>query len=124
MSITTVHRGIRSRSGAGETCNDSRPGVRHGSRQAELTLLKIEDYCKLACEKPRSLLDIMNSLPSGHFKFDPPKLDSMGFKAAELNSVFTRYQCDLGAPSGKATPSAAVRRWAADIPVNQLYFRP
>lgn len=47
-------------------------------------LLKIEDYYKLAGEKPRSLLDIMDSLPGGHFEFDPPKLDSMGFKPAEL----------------------------------------
>ena len=47
-------------------------------------LLKIEDYYKLAGEKPRSLLDIMDSLPGGQFEFDPPKLDSMGFKSAEL----------------------------------------
>ena len=47
-------------------------------------MLKIEDYYKLAGEKPRSLLDIMDSLPGGQFEFDPPKLDSMEFKAAEL----------------------------------------
>ncbi len=48
-------------------------------------LLKIEDYYRLAGEKPRSLLDIMDALPGGSdIEFDPPKLDTMGFKPAEL----------------------------------------
>ena len=47
-------------------------------------LLKIEDYYELAGEKPRSLLDIMDTLPGGDFEFDPPKLDDMGFRLAEL----------------------------------------
>ena len=47
-------------------------------------LLKIEDYYKLAGDKPRTLLDIMESLPGGEFEFDPPKLENMGFKPAEL----------------------------------------
>ena len=47
-------------------------------------LLKIEDYYKLAGEKPRSLLDIMDSLPGGEFEFNPPKLNSLGFKPVEL----------------------------------------
>ena len=46
-------------------------------------LLKIEDYYKLAGEKPRSLLDIMDSLPGGEFEFDPPKL-VIGLKPAEF----------------------------------------
>ena len=47
-------------------------------------LLKIEDYYKLTGEKSRSLLDIMDSLLGGEFEFDPPRLDSMGFKPVEL----------------------------------------
>ncbi len=47
-------------------------------------LLKIEDYYKLAGEKPRSLLDVMDSLPGGDFEFEFPKLDSLGLKPAEL----------------------------------------
>ena len=45
-------------------------------------LLKIEDYYKLTGEKPKSLLDVMNSLPGGDFEFEPPRLESMGIKAA------------------------------------------
>ena len=48
-------------------------------------LLKIEDYYKLAGEAPRSLLDIMDSLPGGDLEFDLPKLDDMGFKLAEMD---------------------------------------
>ena len=47
-------------------------------------LLKIEDYYKLAGEKPRSLLDVMDSLPRGDFEFEFPKLGSLGLKPAEL----------------------------------------
>ena len=47
-------------------------------------LLKIEDYYKLAGEKPRSLLDLMDSLPRGDFEIEFPKLGSLGFKAVEL----------------------------------------
>lgn len=45
-------------------------------------LLKIEDYYKLTGEKPKSLLDVMDSLPGGEFEFEPPQLNKMGFKPA------------------------------------------
>jgi hypothetical protein len=48
-------------------------------------LLKIEDYYELTGDKPKSLLDVMNSLPGGDFEFEPPRLDSMGIKAAALD---------------------------------------
>lgn len=48
-------------------------------------LLQIEDYYKLAAEKPRSLLDVMDSLPGGEFEFDPPRLGNMGFRPAEFD---------------------------------------
>ena len=47
--------------------------------------LKIEDYYNLTGHKPKSLLDVMNSLPGGDFEFEPPRLDSMGIKAAGLD---------------------------------------
>ena len=48
-------------------------------------LLKIEDYYKLTGDKPKSLLDVMNSLPGGDFEFEPPRLDSMGIKSSGLD---------------------------------------
>ena len=48
-------------------------------------LLKIEDYYKLTGEKPKSLLDVMDSLPGGDFEFEFPKLGSLGLKSAELD---------------------------------------
>lgn len=47
-------------------------------------LLKIEDYYKLAGEKPKSLLDVMDSLPGGDFEFEPPRRNFMGVQLAEL----------------------------------------
>ena len=47
-------------------------------------LLKIEDYYRLAGEKPKSLLDVMDSLPGGDFDFEAPRMASMGFQQAEL----------------------------------------
>lgn len=47
-------------------------------------LLKIEDYYRLAGEGPRSLLAVMDSLPRGDFELEPPRLDSMELKPAEL----------------------------------------
>jgi hypothetical protein len=47
--------------------------------------LKIEDYYKLTGDKPKSLLDVMNSLPGGDFEFEPPRLESMGINAAGLD---------------------------------------
>ncbi len=47
-----------------------------------LALLKIEEYDKLAGDKPRSLLDVMDSLPGGDFDFEPPRLPSMGLQPA------------------------------------------
>lgn len=46
-------------------------------------LLKIEDYYKLAGDKTRSLLDVMDSLPGGDFEFEPPRLE-MGIRPAEF----------------------------------------
>lgn len=37
-------------------------------------LLKIEDYHKLANEKPKSLLDVMDAVGGGNFEFEPPVL--------------------------------------------------
>ena len=48
-------------------------------------LLKIEDYYKLTGDQPKSLLEVMNSLPGGDFEFEPPRLDSMGITAAGLD---------------------------------------
>ena len=47
-------------------------------------LLKIEDYYKLTGEKPKSLLNVMDSLPRGDFEFEPPQLGSLGLKSAEF----------------------------------------
>ncbi len=47
-------------------------------------LLKIEDYYKLAGKEPQSLLEVMDALPGGDFEFDPPRLQSLSLKAAEL----------------------------------------
>ena len=47
-------------------------------------LLKIEDYYRLTGEKPRSLLELMNSIPGGDFEWEAPKMGSMGFKPADL----------------------------------------
>jgi len=48
-------------------------------------LLKIEDYYKLAGDKPRSLLDVMDALPGGDFEFEPPVSSGMGIKPANLD---------------------------------------
>ena len=48
-------------------------------------LMKIEDYYKLAGDKPRSLLDVMDAIPGGDFEFEPPPLGDMGFKPASLD---------------------------------------
>ncbi len=48
-------------------------------------LLKIEDYYKLAGEKPKSLLEVMDALPGGEFEFEPLRLDSMGIQSASLD---------------------------------------
>ncbi len=48
-------------------------------------LLKIEDYYKLAGEKPKSLLEVMDALPGGEFEFEPLRLDSMGIESAGLD---------------------------------------
>jgi prevent-host-death family protein len=37
-------------------------------------LLKIEDYYKLANEKPKSLLQVMDAVAGGNFEFEPPTL--------------------------------------------------
>ncbi len=46
-------------------------------------LLKIEDYYKLAGEKPRSLLEVMDAVPGGNFEFEPPVLTGE-LQAADL----------------------------------------
>jgi hypothetical protein len=48
-------------------------------------LLRIEDYYKLAGEKPKSLLAIMDAIPGGNFEFDPPKLIGNDLKLADIN---------------------------------------
>ena len=45
-------------------------------------LMRIDDYSKLAGDKPRSLLDVMDAIPGGDFEFEPPRLGEMGFKPA------------------------------------------
>ena len=85
MSITTVSSRDFARDLAqAKRATTSGPVFVTDRGKPTFALLKIEDYYKLAGEKPRSLLDIMDSLPGGHFEFDPPKLDCMGFKSAEL----------------------------------------
>lgn len=48
-------------------------------------LLKIEDYYKLAGDKPRSLLEVIDALREGEFEFEPQRLDSMGIQSAALD---------------------------------------
>jgi hypothetical protein len=85
MSITTVS--------AREFARD----LAHAKRAAEAgpvfvtdrgkpayALLKIEDYYKLTGRQPKSLLDVMQSIPGGDFEFEPPQLDNMGFQPAEF----------------------------------------
>ena len=45
-------------------------------------LLKIEEYYKMAGDRPRGLLDVTDSLPGGDFDFEPPRLTSMGLQPA------------------------------------------
>ena len=47
-------------------------------------LLKIEDYYRLAGDKPKTLLEVMDALPGGAFEFEPPRLGSLGLQPAEL----------------------------------------
>ena len=47
-------------------------------------LLKIEDYYQLAGNSPKSLLEVMDSLPCGDFEFEAPQMNSMGIRQAEL----------------------------------------
>ena len=53
-------------------------------------LLKIEDYYKLTGDKPKSLLDVMNSLPGGDFEFEPPRLDSISAGSGRSVQPFVR----------------------------------
>ena len=48
-------------------------------------LLKIEDYYKLAGDKSRSLLDVMDALPGGAFEFEPLRLGDIGIKPGGLD---------------------------------------
>lgn len=47
-------------------------------------LLRIEEYYRLAEEQPRSLLDVMDSLPTADVDFEPPRLGRLGVQAAKL----------------------------------------
>ncbi|MGA1328662.1 MAG: type II toxin-antitoxin system Phd/YefM family antitoxin [Rubrivivax sp.] len=47
-------------------------------------LLKIEDYYRLSRAKPRSLLEVMDGIPGGHFDFEAPRMDG-DFKPASLD---------------------------------------
>lgn len=49
-----------------------------------LALLSIADYYKLAGEKPRSLLDLMESIPGGDFEFEPLKLADIVLKSVDF----------------------------------------
>lgn len=51
--------------------------------QPAYALLKIEDYYKLANEKPRSLLDVMDAVAGGDFEFEPQTLTDQ-VQAADL----------------------------------------
>ena len=85
MSITTVSSREFARDLAQATrATTTGPVFVTDRGKPTFALLKIEDYYKLAGDKPRTLLDIMESLPGGEFEFDPPKLENMGFKPAEL----------------------------------------
>jgi prevent-host-death family protein len=46
-------------------------------------LLKIEDYYRLSKAKPRSLLQVMDSIDGGDFEFEVPRMDG-DFKSADL----------------------------------------
>jgi prevent-host-death family protein len=47
-------------------------------------LLRIEDYYRLASEKPRTLLEVMDAVPGGDVDFEPPKLTG-GVQPAEFD---------------------------------------
>lgn len=47
-------------------------------------LLKIDDYYKLAGATPKSLMAVMDAIPSGGFEFEPPTLTGSDFKPANF----------------------------------------
>lgn len=47
-------------------------------------LLKIDDYYRLAGAKPKSLLAVMDTIPSGDFEFEPPRLTGNDLKPADF----------------------------------------
>lgn len=47
-------------------------------------LLKIEDYYRLSKTKPRTLLEVMDAIPSGDFDFEVPRMDGE-FKPASFD---------------------------------------
>ena len=51
--------------------------------QPAYALLKIEDYYKLANEKPKNLLEVMDAVAGGDFEFEPPTLTGQ-VQAADL----------------------------------------
>lgn len=48
-------------------------------------LLGIQDYYRLAGDKPKSLLDVMESLPGGEFEHDFLPLHSIDLKVPEFD---------------------------------------
>ena len=48
-------------------------------------LLRIVDYYRLAGDKPKSLLAVMDAIPGGDFEFEPPKLAGNDLKPANCD---------------------------------------
>ena len=84
MSITTVSAREFSRDLArAKQATRSGPVFVTDRGKPTFALLKIEDYYKLAGDQPKSLLDVMDSLPGGSFEFEPPRMEA-GIRPAEF----------------------------------------
>ena len=77
MSITTVSsRDFARDLATAKRATTSGPVFVTDRGKPTYALLKIEDYYHLAGKHPRSLLEVMDSMPGlSNIEFDPPKLD-------------------------------------------------
>jgi len=76
MTITTVSARDFARDLAhAKKAADRGPVIVTDRGRPRYALLKIDDYYRLTAPEPRSLLALMDALPSGNFEFEPATMD-------------------------------------------------
>jgi PHD/YefM family antitoxin component YafN of YafNO toxin-antitoxin module len=85
MAVTTISaRNFARDLAAAKRATSSGPVFVTDRGKPTFALLRIEEYYRLAEEQPRSLLDVMDSLPAADVDFQPPRLTKLRVRPANL----------------------------------------